>query len=186
MTELKDTPVRLDDHKGLIGDTIQTTDRTLEQIAKIFEDQEALKSMDLSQKAYEVTIYQPVPEGTEGGLFYGYTTIYPGKVGAEYFMTKGHFHAIMDRSEFYWGIRGEGILLYMDEHRRSWAEIMKPGSLHYIPGRVAHRTINTGNEPLFFGACWPSDAGHDYGTILEKGFSARVKSVDGMPKVVEN
>lgn len=186
MTELKETSVRLDDQKGLIGGTVSTTDRSLAQIAKIFEDQQALKSMDLSQKAYEVTIYQPVSEGTEGGLFYGYTTIFPGKVGDEFFMTKGHFHEIRDRSEFYWGIRGEGVLLYMDEHRKCWAERMKPGSLHYIPGRVAHRTINTGHEPLFFGACWPSDAGHDYGTILEEGFPARVKSVDGAVKIIEH
>ena len=186
MIELKDTPVQLNEQKGLSGDAVHSSSRSLQQVAKIFEDQEALKSMDPSQIVYEVSVYHPVSEGTEGGLFFGYTTILPGKVGDEYFMTKGHFHEIPDRAEFYWGIRGEGVLLFMDEKRKARAEKMKPGSLHYIPGRVAHRTINTGHEPLFFGACWPSDAGHDYGTIMEEGFAARVKSVDGIPMVVEN
>ena len=50
---------------------------------------------------------------------------------------------------------------------------MKPGSVHYIPGNVAHRVANTGNEPLIFLASWPSDAGHDYARIRETGFSKR-------------
>jgi glucose-6-phosphate isomerase len=61
---------------------------------------------------------------------------------------------------------------------------MFPGSLHYVPGKVAHRTINTGKQVLSFGACWPSDAGHDYNTIMEKGFNARVKSIAGKPSVL--
>ena len=55
--------------------------------------------------------------------------------------------------------------------------------LHYIPGGVAHRVANTGNSVLSFAACWPSDAGHNYEEIANKGFSARLVEVDGTPKL---
>ena len=35
-----------------------------------------------------------------------------------------------------------------------------------------------------FAACWPSDAGHNYGEIAEKGFSARLVDVDGTPHLI--
>lgn len=161
-----------------------------EKIAKIgdlkgiFADEALRSAMDQEQIAYHVQYYFPVAEGTEGGLFFGNTTIYQGKVGNEYFMTKGHFHAKGDRGEYYWCIKGEGMLIFMDRNRKTWAEEMMPGSLHYMPAEVAHRTVNIGDEPMTFGACWPSDAGHDYGTILHEGFNARVLEVGGKPKLV--
>ena len=48
------------------------------------------------------------------------------------------------------------------------------GSVHYIPGNVAHRLANTGTEVLRVGACWPSDAAHDYATIAASGFMKRL------------
>jgi glucose-6-phosphate isomerase len=151
----------------------------------VFANEEARKILDPEQIVYHVQYYFPVPENTTGGLFFGNTTIYPGKVGSEYFMTKGHFHAKGDRGEYYWCIKGQGMLIFMDQDRKTWAEEMTPGSLHYMPAFVAHRTVNAGNEPMTFGACWPSDAGHDYGTILESGFSARLLEVNEKPKLVK-
>lgn len=49
-------------------------------------------------------------------------------------MTKGHFHANMNRGEYYWGVEGEGRLIMMDQNRSGLEERMFPGSLHYIPG----------------------------------------------------
>jgi glucose-6-phosphate isomerase len=74
----------------------------------------------------------------------------------------------------------------MDEDGNSWAEAMIPNSLHYIAGYVAHRVANIGSEPLVFGACWLSDAGHDYETINKKGFSARLIEKDGKPTLVKS
>src|SRR5690606_14508962 len=100
-------------------------------------------------------------------------------VGDEYFMTKGHFHVNRNRGEFYWGLEGEGLLVLMDEERKVEVQEVKKGSVHYIKGHVAHRVINTGSSQLSFGACWPSDAGHDYESIEKKGFSVRVMEKDG-------
>ncbi len=170
---------------SLAGHEVIQTTRKVSQLAGFFENEAALKQMDGETVIYQVQAYFPVAQGLEGGLFFGKTTLFPGKVGDEYFMTKGHFHEKIDRGEFYWGIKGHGVLLLMDENRKAWAEKMSPGSLHYIPGRVAHRTINTGKEPLHFGACWPSDAGYNYDEILENGFSARIKEVDGQAEFLD-
>lgn len=99
-------------------------------------------------------------------------------------MTRGHFHEKREAAEYYWGISGNGLLLLMDEDRSHRVEAVSPGSLHYIPGWTAHRVVNTGDEPLRFGACWPADAGHDYDTIARDGFSARIFCRDGVPVVV--
>jgi glucose-6-phosphate isomerase len=134
---------------------------------------------------YRVQVYQPAGEAVEGALAWGNTFIQPGKVGDEYFMTKGHFHARRDRCEFYVTLEGTGALLLMDDQRRTWFQRMQPGSVHYIPGGTAHRVANTGATLLGFIACWPSDAGHDYETIASAGFSARLCEVDGAPTLVE-
>lgn len=141
--------------------------------------------MDPDTIVYRVWWWEPVPGGTEGGLFWGLTEIQPGCVGDEYYMTHGHRHAIVDRAEFYGTTVGEGMLVLRDESGRSWFEAMKPGSLHYISGRVAHRVVNTGDVPLRFVACWPSDAGHDYQIANGKGFGARVLRQNGKPAFTE-
>lgn len=168
------------------GEPIINQLRLLKDIAGIFHDQEIWSEIYPESTAYSVQSWLPVAEGTPGGLFFGVSTIMPGKVGNEYFMTKGHFHAKSDRAEFYWGVQGNGMLILMDRDRKTWAEEVYPGSLHYIGSEIAHRLANTGDENLIVGACWPSDAGHDYEEIAVNGFSARLVEVDGKPALVEN
>ncbi len=168
------------------GKNVITAKKYLKDLPNIFGDEEAFSKIDDDTLIYEVQAILPVDEGIEGGLFYGKTIIHPGKVGDEYYMTKGHFHQKIDRAEFYWGIEGEGMLLLMDQKRNTWAEKIHPGSLHYIDGFIAHRTVNIGGTPLSFGACWPADAGHHYQEIMDNGFSARLIEVDGKPKLIVN
>ncbi len=168
----------------LRGSAVRQQQRVLADLAGVFADQAAWAAMDGRQLAYRVQLYLPVADGTEGGLFFGNTTIMPGRVGDEYFMTKGHFHACRNRAEYYWTLQGRGGLILMDEDRNCRVEWLSPGSLHYIPGHTAHRVANTGDEPLTFGACWPADAGHDYDTIARDGFAARLRCVDGKPTLV--
>jgi glucose-6-phosphate isomerase len=166
------------------GRGLETSRRTLGELGSYFHDQEALSQMQPGTLLYEVQSYQPLHEGTEGGLFWGNTTLSPGSVGDEYFMTKGHFHHIRNRGEFYVTCKGQGALLLMKEGGPTIAETMSAGSVHYIPGHHAHRVANTGDEPLIFIACWPSDAGYDYATIEKKGFSARLLKRNGVPTLV--
>lgn len=168
----------------LTGEEIVKSYRYLRDLSDIFEDQEALKKLPPDKLVYEVYSHLPVQEGTHGGLYFGLTKIHPGKVGQEYFMTKGHFHVQVNSAEYYWGTEGEGMLILMDSNRKIWTERMFPGSLHYIPGGVAHRVANIGNSILSFAACWPSDAGHNYEKIIINGFSARLIDVKGTPQLV--
>ena len=166
------------------GSAVRQAAKTLSEMAGIFHDTRALCSMDENTVVYRVQWTEPVPLGTEGGLFWGSTIIAPGRVGDEYFMTHGHFHLKRDRGEFYGAIGGKGMLVLMDEDRTTRTEAMFPGSLHFIPGGTAHRVVNTGDEPLLFWACWPSDAGHDYASIKTQGFGARVLYRHGCPAVI--
>jgi glucose-6-phosphate isomerase, archaeal len=166
------------------GESVQSYVRKLGQLDGVFRDHNSWRSIDPETVIYSVQWQEPVPQDTEAGLHWGSTTIEPGLVGDEYFMTRGHFHARRNRGEFYCAVQGHGMLILMGEDRSARVESMSPGSLHYIPGHTAHRTVNTGEIPFIFWACWPSDAGHDYATIAEQSFSARVLHRNGAPEVV--
>jgi len=184
-TKISNSPVELNlTNYRMTGEPVINQIRKIKDIPGIFADEKAYSEMDQEQLAYTVQAWMPVADGTPGGLFFGVSTIYPGKVGNEYFMTKGHFHSQSDRAEFYWGIEGRGMLILMDRERNTWAEEVCPGSLHYIGGHIAHRLANTGIDKLIVGACWPSDAGHDYEEIANKGFSARLLEVNRKPELV--
>lgn len=167
----------------LKGSSIKHSVTVIEDLKDVFENENKRNHLPSQKLVYEVDAWQPVPPGTLGGLFFGVTRIFPGQVGDEYFMTRGHFHALGDRAEFYWGIKGEGMLILMDHNRKVKTEKMKPGSLHYIPAHIAHRVANTGNDILSFGACWPADAGYDYEEIKKNGFAARLINVNGIPEL---
>lgn len=102
------------------------------------------------------------------------TVIQPGTVAGEHYMTKGHFHRVRDRSEIYIGLSGEGVLLQATEDGRHHVEPIRPGTVNYVPGGWAHRSVNVGDTPLVFFAAYIGDAGQDYGTILEHGFPVLV------------
>lgn len=173
------------DGRNLTGDCVERSVKTLKDIRSIFSDTEKDRQLPDEQVVYEVESYLPVAPGMSGGLFFGITFINPGSVGDEYFMTRGHFHKIQDRAEYYWCIEGEGMLLLMDRQRNTWAEKMYPGSLHYIHAGVAHRTANTGEGVFSFGACWPADAGYDYESIDREGFSKILVRKEGIPALVD-
>lgn len=182
------TIARMDWSKGLLLPDSQLREhiKTLRQLPGIFANEEARRVMDPATVVYRVQAWCPVPEGTEGALFWGTTAVEPGEVDSEFFMTHGHFHEKRDRTEYYGTIAGCGALILMDESRETRMEPMSPGSLHFIPPRTAHRVANTGKTPLRFVACWPSDAGHDYESIRNLGFSARLMNINRQPMLVRS
>jgi glucose-6-phosphate isomerase len=127
----------------------------------------------------------PVP-ATNGNVLSSTTVLEPGLVGREYFMTKGHFHEIRDRAEIYFSLRGEGRLVMASEEGEVRVEPMAPGTVNYVPGGWAHRSVNVGDSPLVFYAAYVGDAGHDYGTIEQRGFPVLVLAGRDGPEVVEN
>jgi glucose-6-phosphate isomerase, archaeal len=171
---------------GMSGSEVRESVKTLGELKGSFRDETARLAMDPQQVVYRVRWWPTVPQGVEGGLFWGVTLLQPGRVGNEYFMTHGHFHANRTRAEYYAAVAGKGMLVRMDKDRKTWGEEISPGSLHYIHGEHAHRVVNTGAVPLIFWACWGSDAGYDYATIREHGFGSLVVERDGKPVLVPN
>ena len=169
----------------LLGEGVVQLERRLSDLAGIFADDAAYAAARRDEVVYRVESFEPVGGGIAGGLFFGVTHLLPGTIGDEYFMTKGHYHDLLDRGEFYWGIAGEGLLVLMDAERRSRVEEVHPGSVHYVPGHTAHRLVNTGSDILDVGACWPSDAGHDYDSITDRGFSIRIFEGESGPEITE-
>ncbi|WP_353946559.1 glucose-6-phosphate isomerase family protein [Streptomyces sp. HUAS MG91] len=127
-----------------------------------------------------------VPHGS-GEVAYGTSITYPGKVGDEYFMTKGHFHEVLETSEIYYCLSGRGLMLMENPEGHVQWEEFTPGTAVYVPARYAHRSINTSpDEPLVTFFAFPGHAGHDYGTIETKGFRKIVVERDGQPAVLDN
>jgi len=80
---------------------------------------------------YEVYQYN-VPD-ENGQLLVVTSIIYPGKVGQEYYMTKGHYHAKEDTAEVYLGLQGQGYLLMETKGGAFQALPIAPGTVAYIP-----------------------------------------------------
>ncbi len=159
--------------------------KRLSELRALFQDKSAF---DLAVKerddpvAYEVVEYRP----EHADLFFGTTTMYPGDVGGEFYMTRGHFHERRDMGEVYYTQSGTGILLLESREGISRSVEMKPGICAFIPPDWAHRSVNTGDEPLVFvWVCNPT-AGHDYGDILKRGMRKRVIKAEGGISIVDN
>ena len=143
----------------------------LHQLEGVFADTLAFRQCDPERCVYDVEMFNS--PAADGALFVGVTHLYPGKVGNEYFMTRGHFHQRREQGEVYFGLRGSGVLLLQNEQGDARLEKVTPGSVHIIPGFTAHRLINTGEETLSALAVWPCSAGHDY-AALSGGFALRI------------
>jgi glucose-6-phosphate isomerase len=161
--------------------------RTLSSMKGQYLDRSAYEAMlrDKDEALYEV--YEIKRPETTGELMYGLSVVHPGKVGDEYFMTKGHFHSVPGTAEVYHCLRGEGVMVMETPEGESAVEELRPGRLLYVPPRWAHRSVNTGvNEDLVTLFVYPANAGHDYGTIEQQGMKKLVVERKGRPEVIDN
>lgn len=164
----------------------QYTERRLSNLADIFHDQAAVKK---ALKRDDPLVYdwraQPF-QTPESDLTFGITRIYPGKVGSEYFMTRGHFHIKRAMPELYFCLQGQGVLLLQKEDGACQAVSWIPGTLSHVPPHTAHRAVNTGDETLVFAAFYNLSAGHDYQAISRQSFAQRVVALEGKAILVPN
>jgi glucose-6-phosphate isomerase len=105
----------------------------------------------------------------QGGLVIGTSTIEPGRVGSEYFMTRGHLHAVADRAELYYCLSGRGVMLMETVDGRVRAVELTPGEAVHVPGNWVHRSVNVGTERFSTLFCYAADAGQDYAIIEAAG-----------------
>lgn len=160
--------------------------RTLTSMRGQYHDAAAYEAMlaDGDQLLYEV--YELARPHESGELLHGISIVHPGKVGDEYFMTKGHFHTVLETAEIYVCLAGQGVMV-METPEGDWSvEPLSPGRVLYVLPRWAHRSVNTGAADLVTLFAYPGHAGHDYGTIEQKGFRKLMVERDGLPEIADN
>ncbi|MQA80150.1 MAG: cupin domain-containing protein [Streptosporangiales bacterium] len=164
--------ITLDADRGLVTPAGPVATRRMSDLAGLFADRGAWERAvaDGDPVVYEVAS-SPVPEEA-GEVAQSITTIQPGDVAGELYLTKGHQHP-NPRGEIYLALAGRGGLLLFDGERTEWIELAV-GEIGYIPPRWAHRSVNVGDEPYRFLAVYPGDSGHDYQWVLDHGMGRRV------------
>ena len=143
----------------------------------LYEDEESFSRMfpEWSEKVvYQVEDHRASEQ--PGDLIYGTTVMMPGKVGNEFFMTRGHQHQKAECAETYFGLSGEGILLLESHDGDVEVREIRAGIMVYVPPYCIHRSVNTGNTDLVFLFNYPSDAGQDY-EIIERNRGMRKRVV---------
>lgn len=165
-----------------------TSKRFLSKVKGMFNDEAAAD--EEIKKNGDKLVYEFHEMGApehDGDLAYGISIVYPGKVGNEYHMTKGHFHCILETGEVYYCLSGHGYMM-LESPEGDWScQELLPGKMVYCPKRYAHRSINVSpNEPLRTFFVFRGDAGHDYGSIEEKGYRNLLVEENGEPKVIPN
>ena len=160
--------------------------RTLSQMKDFFMEPEVAEEI---LKEEDPLIYEYHDLGgpdREGDLAFGTTILYPGKVGNEYFLTKGHFHTILDTAEIYYALQGEGVMVMENMEGDTVEKFLRRGEVVYVPRGYAHRTVNTGKAPFVLFYTFAADAGHDYGTIEKNGYSKCIVEKEGKAVVIDN
>jgi glucose-6-phosphate isomerase len=161
--------------------------RPLSAMAGQFLDREAYDAMLAEDDIILYEFYELIRPEVAGEMRHGVSIVHPGKVGDEYFMTKGHFHTVLETGEVYYTLQGEGFMVMETPEGESMVQPLHPDGVLYVPPRWAHRTVNTGpDEDLITFFVYPSNAGHDYGSIEKQGFRRLVVERDGKPEIVDN
>lgn len=161
------------------------TERKLSQLAGCYADQRAF---NVTLEQHDPVIYSVSslePASGDGDLHIGLGMVMPGKIGAEYHLTRGHLHSWREAAEIYIGLSGNGLMLLEGENGADAAVPLEVNSIVYVPGHTAHRTINTGLEPLTYLGIYPAKAGHDYAAIAQNNFRQVVIERDGKVTVMQ-
>jgi glucose-6-phosphate isomerase len=177
----------IDAQKFITSEYYKHIKRNLSKMAGQYSDQTAYDKLLQTEDVLLYEVYELKRPELAGEILHGISIVHPGKVGNEFFMTKGHYHTVIDTAEIYYTLQGEGYMV-METPEGDWAvEMLVAGSVLYVPPRWAHRSVNIESEEdlvMFF--AYPGNAGHDYGTIETQGFRKLVMDVDGETEIVDN
>jgi glucose-6-phosphate isomerase len=176
----------LDFKTGELTPHDRTNIRKLSDMKGMFLDAESERRILEKEDPIIYSFSERILPEENGHLQLATTSIHPGKIGNEYFMTKGHYHKRPDTSEVYRGLGGEGCLLIQTEKGDFESIDIRPGVVAYIPPYWGHRMVNTGSTPFVFFAVYPGDAGHNYGDIEKTGFVKILIERNGKPLFINN
>ena len=95
------------------------------------------------------------------------TVVNPGRVGKEFYFTKGHVHK-KRTPEFYILMEGSGVLLIQKGGPKVIR--LKKGEIALIPEGYAHRLVNNGKKKLKVLTIYHEDSRPDYGIKFKRKF----------------
>lgn len=163
---------------GLMTGTQTRYQKRLADLDGLYADERAFRARAATSGqdvVYDVTDHRP--SSAPGDLITGVTRMSPGKIGDEYFMTRGHIHANIDRPELYFGLKGEGLMVMEAPDGETRIVEVRANTVCYVPPRWIHRSVNTGAGDLVMLFCYPADSGQDY-AIIEKSNGMKLRIVD--------
>ncbi|MCD4513686.1 glucose-6-phosphate isomerase [Brucella pseudogrignonensis] len=173
---------------GMSGNTGRYEKR-LNDLVGLYGDEQAfelLRETHGNTVVYDVEDFKPGSHS--GDLIYGVTRMNPGRVGNEFFLTRGHIHAKADRPEIYYGQSGHGLMQLESPAGETRIVEISAQTICYVPPFWIHRSINIGDTDLVMVFAYPSDSGQDYG-IIEKSNGMRHRVIakgDGGWELIEN
>jgi len=175
---------RFDPEAGTLAGA-KRVERRLSDLKGVFLDEVAYETACAEGDPLVYSVEAIEPGTADGDLHYGVGLIQPGRIGREYFMTKGHLHEWREAAELYIGLRGKGVMLLEDEATGESRMLpLEPGMAVYVPGHTGHRTANVGDEPLSYIGVFPARAGHDYGAYAVRNFRYAILDEDGAPRMI--
>ena len=174
----------MDLERGMLSGGV-FAERRLSDLRDAFADQRSIDRMLSGGEDPLVYTVSTLEHGSgEGDQHIGLGVLYPGRVGREFFLTRGHRHKRPEASEVYVGLRGTGKMILQNTSGTSVINLL-PQSTLFVPGHTDHRTVNTGGEPLVYLGIYPAWAGHDYASLVERGFTVVIVEDQGVPRVLD-
>ncbi len=162
-------------------------ERRLSSMKGQYQDSQAYNDQLLQSDLLLYEVYEINRPQIAGELLSGISIVHPGKIGNEFYMTKGHFHEILETAEIYYCLKGAGFMVMEDPEGNTKVESLAPGNILYVPPRWAHRSICIGKqEDLITFFVYPGNAGHDYGTIEVQGFRKLVIDGSSGVEIIDN
>jgi glucose-6-phosphate isomerase, archaeal len=178
----------IDAATGAMGHATGQYDKRLADLAGLYADSAAFDSACATEGDRIVYRVRDVkPGGTTGDLAFGTTHMEPGRIGEEYFMTRGHIHATANRPETYYGESGDGVMILESPAGETRIMPISARMMIYVPPCWIHRSVNVGTVPLVMTFCYPADSGQDYGIIARSnGMATRIVADGAGWKAVPN
>ena len=173
---------------GTLENAGRTYRKKLSDLVGLYADEaafDAAAALDGDRIVYQVQ--DRAPAQSKGDLIFGITQMQPGRIGDEYFLTRGHIHATGNRPEIYYGEAGQGLMLMESPEGETRIIEIQPRVMCYVPPFWIHRAINVGQDALVMTFMYPSDSGQDYGVIAQtSGMRSHIVENAGHWKEIPN
>ncbi len=144
-------------------------EKRLSDLAGIYGDEAAFRDLLGAGDRLAYAVEDLRPSASPGDMIFGVTRMAPGRVGHEFFVTRGHIHAVANRPEVYYGEAGSGLMLLESPEGESRIVEIAPRVACYVPPFWIHRSVNVGQDELVMTFSYPADAGQDYDIIARSG-----------------